>query len=91
MFTVEEQIAREKAEAVAMIEANLLLLTADGQQIEVLRHTTEIFQGIYGIAKEAYFSEAVRNLAGTGHLEYVRKASRPRGHVLVAPQAAESD
>jgi len=90
MFTVEEQIAREKVEAVARIEENLVLVVADGSPKEVVRHTTEVFDGVYGIAKETYFSEAVRNLVKGGRLAYHTKASRPRSHVLVTPPGAGS-
>lgn len=80
MYTVEEQIARERDEAIAVIEANVLALVADGRVRKAEEHATDIFNGVYGIAREGYYTRAVKNLVDARRLAPV--SGKARAHIL---------
>lgn len=80
MYTVDEQIARERDEAVNVIESNLVALVRDGRVCKAEEHATEIFNGVYGIARESYYARAVKNLVAARRLAPV--SGKARAHIL---------
>lgn len=80
--TITEQINREHQHAISTITMNLRRLTAAKEIVQVVNHTDEIFDGVYGEAKESAFQSALNQLIKAGEIEYAQKGTRPHKHVI---------
>jgi three-Cys-motif partner protein len=81
---VEEQIRAEHDRNIRQISLNLTKLVADGTDKPVVNHTLDVFDQVYGEAKETAFSAALRGLVSSGHIEFVQKGSKPHQHIIRA-------
>jgi three-Cys-motif partner protein len=79
---VEDQIAHEHEAAAGRIKKNIVKLISDGQAKRVVESTREIFDGVYGQAKETAFSKALRELVTAGEVDFVKKGTKPHQHVI---------
>lgn len=80
--SVDEQIAQDHNRAIEVIKDNLRTLLADGTPKAVVRYPQQVFGSVYGEAKETAYTAAVRQMVGTGEIEYATKGSKPYQHVL---------
>lgn len=83
-FTVDDQIERERSDAVLKIEKNLTHLLADGRPRAVVDFTAAIFDGVFGIAGQSAYVKAAGNLARSQRIAYLEKGPVHK-HVLVRP------
>lgn len=81
-FTVDDQIERERDDAVLKIEKNVLRLLSDGRPRAVVDYTAEIFEGVFGIAGQSSYVKAAGNLARARRIVYLEKSSVHK-HVLL--------
>lgn len=79
---VEHQITSDHNAAIAKIGDNLRRLLADGKARRAVEFAPEIFEGVWGEAKETAFSAALRQLVKDGEVEVIERAKQPRDNVI---------
>ena len=80
--TIADQIDREHNAAIATISQNIRNLVADGKDHPVVQRVNEIFGEVFGEAKETAFTAALRQLVKTDEIQFVKKATKPHGHII---------
>jgi hypothetical protein len=61
---------------------NLRRLLADGKARKAVEFEQEIFEGVWGEAKETAFTAALRQFVKDGEVEVIERAKQPRDNVI---------